>query len=408
VKLPLQGIKVVDLSNVLMAPYATQILGDMGADVIKVEAPEGDPIRNIGPCRHFGMGAIFLNVNRSKRSIVLDLKQPAGRDVLMRLLTDAHVIVSNLRPQVMARLGISYEEVAAVNPRIIYAGMFGYGQKGPYASRPAYDDLIQGAVAIPWLSHMASGEPPHYVPTAIIDRGVALSAVGLINAALLHQERTGEGQRIDIPMFETMASFVLGDHLAGETFDPPLGPPGYARMLTPDRRPYQTKDGYLCVLVYSDRQWRSFFRLLGREAEFERDPRFANMATRTENIGELYAELAALIAERSTAEWLDLLEKADIPAMPLHSLESLLDDPHLAATGFFSTAEHPSEGRLRQMAVPSTWSATQPRATRAVPRLGEDSVAVLREHGYSPGQIRELMAAGITREPDQAASAPSA
>ena len=398
-KLPLQGIKVVDLSNVLMAPHATQILGDLGADVIKVEAPEGDPLRGIGPFRNPGMGAIFLHANRSKRSIVLDLKQPAGREAVMRLLADADLMVYNLRPRVMQRLGLSYDDVARVNPRIVYAGLFGYGQAGPYADRPAYDDLIQGAVAIPWLSHTASGEPPHYVPTAIVDRGVALSAVGLINAALLHQARTGEGQRLDIPMFETMAAFVLGDHMAGETFDPPLGPPGYARMLTPDRRPYRTRDGYLCILVYSDRQWRSFFRLLGREDEFERDPRFASMTTRTRNIEAIYGELAAVIAERTTAEWLALLEDADIPAMPLHSLESLLHDPHLAAVGFFSMTDHPSEGRLRQMAVPSTWSRTQPCAIRPAPRLGEHSVAVLREHGYSDEEIRDLMAAGVTRAP---------
>lgn len=398
-KLPLQGIKVVDLSNVLMAPHATQILGDLGADVIKVEAPEGDPLRGIGPFRNTGMGAIFLHANRSKRSIVLDLKQPAGREAVMRLLADADLMVYNLRPRVMQRLGLSHDDVARVNPRIVYAGLFGYGQAGPYADRPAYDDLIQGAVAIPWLSHTASGEPPRYVPTAIVDRGVALSAVGLINAALLHQARTGEGQRLDIPMFETMAAFVLGDHMAGETFDPPLGPPGYARMLTPDRRPYRTRDGYLCILVYSDRQWRSFFRLLGREDEFEHDPRFANMTTRTRNIEAIYGELAAVIAERTTAEWLALLEDADIPAMPLHSLESLLHDPHLAAVGFFSMTDHPSEGRLRQMTVPSTWSRTQPRATRPTPRLGEHSVGVLREHGYSDEEIRDLMAAGVTRAP---------
>lgn len=395
--LPLEGIKVVDLSTVLMAPYATQILGDLGADVIKVESPEGDPIRNIGPFRHFGMGAIFLNTNRSKRSIVLDLKHPESREVMKRLLADADVMVYNLRPQVVARLGLSYEDVAAINPRIIYAGMFGFGQAGPYAARPAYDDLIQAAVAIPSLAQAASGGEPTYVPTAIIDRGVALSAVGLINAALVHQLRTGQGQKIDIPMFEMMASFVLSDHLAGETFDPPLGPAGYARMLTRNRRPYRTKDGYMCVMVYSDRQWRSFFRLLGREAEFDKDPRFANMATRTQHIDDLYRELATVVAERTTAEWVPLMEQADIPAIPLHSLESLLQDPHLAATGFFSAEDHPTEGRLRHMAVPSTWSATQPRATRHVPRLGENSVEVLREHGFDEQEIEALLRAGVTR-----------
>jgi len=396
---PLQGIRVVDLSNMLMAPYATQILGDMGADVIKVEAPGGDPVRGIGPQRHAGMGAIFLNANRSKRSIVLDLKQPAGLAAATDLLKGADVLVYNMRPQSMARLGLGYEQVAAVNPGIIYAGLFGYGQAGPYAAKPAFDDLIQGAVAVPWLSHAADGSEPRYAPTAIVDRGVALWAVGQISAALYHRGRTGQGQRIDIPMFEMMASFVLGDHLSGHAFDPPAGAPGYARMLNPHRRPFPTKDGYLCVMIYTDRHWRAFFRALGREAEFEQDARYRSMSTRTENIVALYRELAELLLTRTLAEWLELLEQADIPAMPLHSLESLLEDAHLRATSFFSFAEHPSEGRLRQMAYPSTWSATQPRPERPVPRLGEHGAEVLREIGYSDERIDALVRSGATAAP---------
>lgn len=396
---PLDGVQIVDLSTMLMAPYATQILGDMGADVIKVESPEGDPVRGIGPARHPGMGAIFLNINRSKRSVLLDLKQPAGHAAMLDLVRNADVLISNLRPQVMARLDLAYETVREVNPRIIYAGLFGYGQDGPYAGKPAFDDLIQGAVAIPWLAHMADGREPGYVPTAIIDRGVALWAVGQITAALYHQSRTGAGQRIDIPMFEMMASFVLGDHLAGHTFDPPLGPMGYARMLTPDRRPYPTKDGYVCVMIYTDRQWRSFFRAVGRADQFERDPRFKNMTTRSENIAAIYSELATLLATRTTAEWLALLDDADIPATPLHSPDTLLADPHLEATGFFSVVDHPSEGRLREMAVPSTWSVSQPRPTGHAPRLGEHSIEVLREIGYDDQQIAALVESGVTSRP---------
>jgi crotonobetainyl-CoA:carnitine CoA-transferase CaiB-like acyl-CoA transferase len=367
---PLDGVRIVDLSNMLMAPYATQILGDMGADVIKVEAPEGDPVRGIGPLRHPGMGAIFINCNRSKRSIVLDLKNPAGLAVVIDLLKQADVLVFNLRPQSMARLGLGYEAVSRINPRIIYTGLFGYGQAGPYAAKPAFDDLIQGAVAVPWLSHMADGGEPRYAPTAIVDRGVALWAVGQITAALYHRGRTGQGQKIDVPMFEMMASFVLGDHLSGQAFEPPLGAAGYPRMLNAHRHPYPTMDGFVCVMIYTDRHWRAFFKALGREEAFERDPRYRNMTARTENIVALYRELAELLLTRTTAEWLDLFNKADIPAMPLHTLESLLADEHLAATGFFSFDEHPSEGRLRQMAYPSTWSATQPQCSRPVPRLG--------------------------------------
>jgi crotonobetainyl-CoA:carnitine CoA-transferase CaiB-like acyl-CoA transferase len=393
---PLQDIKIVDLSNMLMAPYATQILGDMGADVIKVEAPEGDPVRGIGPLRHPGMGAIFINTNRSKRSIVLDLKNPAGLAAVIDLLKQADVLVYNLRPQSMARLGLSYEAVSKINPRIIYTGLFGYGQTGPYAAKPAFDDLIQGAVAVPWLSHMADGGEPRYAPTAIVDRGVALWAVGQITAALYHRGRTGQGQKIDVPMFEMMASFVLGDHLAGHTFDPPISELGYPRMLNPDRRPYRTKDGYVCVMIYTDRHWRAFFKALGREDEFDRDPRYSSMTTRTENIVALYRELSDLLLMRTTAEWLELFNGADIPAMPLHSPDALVEDAHLEATGFFSFVDHPSEGRLRQMAFPSTWSVTQPHCSRPVPRLGEHSVEVLREIGYSEDRIDALIQSGAT------------
>jgi crotonobetainyl-CoA:carnitine CoA-transferase CaiB-like acyl-CoA transferase len=393
---PLDGVKVIDFSNMLMAPYASQILGDMGADVIKIESPEGDPIRGIGPYRHAGMGAIFLNVNRSKRSIVLDLKKPEGHAAMVDLIKGADILLYNRRPQVMERLELDYERVAKINPRLIYAGLFGYGQSGSYAPRPAFDDLIQGAVAIPWLAHQADGSEPTYAPTAIIDRGVALWAVGQITAALYHQSRSGQGQRIDLPMFEMMASFVLADHLAGHTFEPPIGDLGYARMLTPDRRPYRTKDGYLCVMVYTDRHWRAFFAALGREEEFENDPRFASMTSRTQNIGSIYGELADLLTTRTNDDWMALFNKADIPAIPLHSLETLLEDSHLKESGFFSFIDHPSEGRLREMAVPAEWSETQPSPTRPVPRLGEHSVEVLQEIGYSDGQISELIEAGVT------------
>ena len=394
---PLDGVKIIDFSNMLMAPYATQILGDMGADVIKVEAPGGDPVRLVGPSRNQGMGAIFLNCNRSKRSIVLDVKHPDGLKAVMDLTKSADAMVYNRRPQVMARLGLSYEAVSAVNPRIIYAGLFGYGQDGPYAPKPAFDDLIQGAVAVPWLAHMADGREPAYAPTAIVDRGVGLWAVGQINAALYHQSRTGKGQSIDMPMFEMMASFVLSDHMSGQTFAPNIGAAGYERMLNPDRRPYPTKDGYICVMIYTDRHWQAFFRALGREAEFNNDPRFASMTTRTENIAEIYSELAVLMTDRTTSDWLSLFDAADIPATPLHTLETLIENEHLAKIGFFEIVQHPSEGGLRDMAYPSTWSATQPSASRLAPRLGEHSIQILRELDYDDDQITALVKNSVTK-----------
>lgn len=396
---PLQGVRVVDASTMLMAPYATQILGDMGADVVKVEPPEGDPVRGIGPLRNPGMGAIFLNVNRSKRSVVLDLKRESGRTAMAELVRSADVLVSNLRPAAMLRLGLGYEAVSQVNPRIVYASLYGYGQSGPYAAKPAFDDLIQGAVAIPSLAQMADGGEPRYTPTAIVDRGVALWAVGQINAALFSRERGGGGVKIDIPMFEMMAGFVLGDHLAGHAFDPPLGPVGYARMLNPHRRPYRTRDGFICVMIYTDRHWRSFFRALGREREFDTDPRYSSMTSRTEHIADLYRELAELLETKSSAEWLAFFHGADIPAMPLHTPESLLADEQLRATEFFSVSEHPSEGRLLDLAYPSRWSEGQPGRTRHAPRLGEHSVEVLREVGYDEARIARMLDEGATAQP---------
>ncbi|TXL64612.1 CaiB/BaiF CoA transferase family protein [Zeimonas arvi] len=397
---PLAGIRIVDMTTVLMGPYATQTLADYGADVIKVEPPEGDLVRQIGPARHAGMGPIFLNTNRGKRSICLDLKKPERREVLLRLAAEADALVYNVRPQAMARLGLSWEAVSAVNPRIVYAGVFGYGQDGPYADKPAYDDLIQGACGLPHLIARAGDGTPRYVPTALSDRVVALAAVGAIAATLVDRERTGRGQRVDIPMMETMAGFVLGDHLGGLTFEPPLDAGGYGRQLSPDRRSYRTRDGFVCALVYNDKQWNAFLAAIGREDLPKQDPRFAGFAARIANIDHVNAELARIFETRTTAEWLALLEAADVPVMPMNDLQGLLSDPHLAATGFFRAVEHPSEGRIRDMRIAATWSATQPSPSRPAPRLGEQSDEILREAGFDDARIRELIERGAVRPPD--------
>ena len=397
---PLAGVRIVDMTTVLMGPYATQILGDMGADVIKVEPPRGDGTRELGPMRNPGMGPLFMHVNRSKRSVVLDLKKPSGRAALLRIAKTADVFIYNVRPQAMERLKLSYADLAKVNPRLIYVGTFGFGQSGPYAARPAYDDLIQGAVGLPTLAEVAGADRPRYVPCTIADRTVALNAVAAVAGALFHRERTGEGQSIEIPMFETMAQFVIGDHMAGLTFDPPLGPPGYPRLLAKERRPYATKDGYVCALIYNDKQWKSFFELVGRADILETDPRFANLGSRTRHVDELYRLVGEILATRTTAEWLVALDGADIPVMPLHTVESLLQDPHMRAIGFFETVEHPTEGRIRSMAVPSTWSRSQPAATRLAPRLGEHTMEVLREAGLSDAEISNLVADNATLAPE--------
>ncbi|HWX62556.1 CoA transferase [Bradyrhizobium sp.] len=386
---PLRGMTILDLTTVLMGPYATQILADMGADLIKVESPEGDIVRQLGPGRTKGMGGMFLNANRGKRSIVIDLKQAEGRDTLLRLARAANAIVYNVRPQAMARLGLDYEALAAANPAILYVGLFGYGQTGPYAAKPAYDDLIQGASGIPTLIAMAGDGTPRYVPITIADRVVGLKAVNAILGGLMHQQRTGIGQRIDVPMFEEMAEFVLIDHLGGLTYDPPLDHGGYARLLSRYRRPYKTSDGHICALIYNDKQWKSFFEAIGK-SELLAEPRFATHAARHAHIDEIYQEVGRIFVTRTTAEWRELLERADIPVMPMHTLESILEDPHLEAVGFFRTIEHPVEGRVRQMRVPSTWSESQPEPGGPAPTFGQHGRDILHAAGFSAEEIERL------------------
>lgn len=354
-----------------MGPYASQLLAEMGADVIKVESPDGDIVRQIGKARNPGMSGLFLTANRGKRSIVLDLKAAEDKAELFRIARTCDIFLYNVRPQAMARLGLSYQDLAAANPAIIYAGVFGYGEDGPYAGKPAYDDLIQGASGAASLFALTGGdEAPRYVPLAIADRVVGIHAVNSILAALLHRERTGEGQQVDIPMFETMVTMVMGDHLAGLAFDPPLDQGGYARLLAEDRRPQRTSDGYICALIYNDKHWMKFFEILGRD-DATSDSRYRDHGTRTIHIRDIYRELGAIFLTRTTAEWMKLLEDADIPVMPLHDLHSILDDPHLKASGFFEMIDHPSEGRIRGMRIPSRWSKTQPASARPAPRLGE-------------------------------------
>jgi formyl-CoA transferase len=395
---PLAGVKIIDMTSVLMGPYATQMLGDYGADVIKVESPDGDITRQIGPSRHADMGPIFLNANRSKRSIALDLKTAEGRDVLLRLIAHADVLVYNVRPQAMARLKLDYDSVAAINPRLIYAGMFGFGQDGPYAAKPAYDDLLQGSTGLAHLIARAGDGTPRYVPNALADRVVGLTGVGAILASLVHRDRTGRGQRVDIPMFETMAGFVMGDHMGGLTFEPPLDGGGYSRQMSPDRRPYRTSDGYISVIIYNDKQWNAFFDAAGRD-DLRADPKFSTFAGRLANIDEVYAELGRSFETRSTDEWLRLLIDADIPVMPVHDLQSILKDPHLVANDFFAQVEHPSEGPIRSMRVAATWSETPAQPERLAPQLGQHSREILAEAGFSPDEIAALVKSGVALTP---------
>lgn len=397
---PLDGVKVIDMTSVLMGPYATQMLGDYGADVIKVESPDGDVTRLIGPMRNAGMGPVFLNTNRSKRSICLDLKKPSGRQALLRLIATADVLVYNVRPAAMQRLDLGYETLAELNPKLIYAGVFGFGQDGPYAAKPAYDDLIQGATALPSLNARTSDGTPRYVPNALVDRVVGLTAVGAITASLVHRAKTGRGQRVDIPMFETMASFVMGDHLGGLTYEPPLDKGGYARHLSRDRRPYETADGFICVMVYNDKQWLAFLAAVGRD-DLLADPRYTSFAMRAVNIDIVYAELARIFLTRTTGAWTTLLDEADVPSLPMHDLESILDDPHLVAANMFPVVEHPTEGAIRSMKVSATWSETAVAPSRLAPLLGQHSAEILRDAGMSAEEIATLTRDGVIKMPPE-------
>jgi crotonobetainyl-CoA:carnitine CoA-transferase CaiB-like acyl-CoA transferase len=388
----LEGIRILDMTIVVMGPYATQVLGDFGADVIKVESPSGDTTRKIGPMRNPGMGYVFLNLNRNKRSIAIDLKHPDGLAALFKLAESADVLVSNVRPKAMARLGLTYERLSEANPRLIVAGLVGCAQDGPYADQPVYEDLIQGLTAVPSMLVAAGAQQPIYVPMAFNDRMVGLYAASAILASLLHRERTGRGLEIEIPMFETMVQGTLLEHMGGLTFDPPNGPPGYRRSLNAERRPFPTADGHVCAVIYTDAHWHAFMDLIGQSERMETDPRLRDITARTEHAGEVYSLIGRAMRERTTAEWLEAFSKADIPAAPLHTLESLLDDPHLGKIGFFEPVEHPSEGRILGMAVPGRWSESQPRVRRLAPRLGEHSLEVLREAGVAESTLAELVA----------------
>jgi len=398
---PLEGIRVVDMSAVLAGPVATQTLGDYGADVIKIESPSGDLLRQVGPMRSPAMGPLYLNANYNKRSVCLDLKTEDGREVLLGLIRSADIFVTNSRPKAMMRLGLSYDTIQTVKPDIIYTALLGFSEDGCYSGKPAYDDLIQGAVGLSFLQARASGGVPRYFPNAIADRTFGMAAANAILAALVHRHRTGEGQRVDIPMFETVAQFVLGDHLGGLSFDPPLDDGGYHRLTSKARRPYRTRDGYICLLLYSDTQWTRFLEVTGKPSALAGDNRFSSFAGRQEHFEDLCRAIGEVIKTKTSAAWLALLETADIPVMPMHSLRSMLDDPHLKEVGFFETYDHPGEGRLRRTKVPVKWSRTQPDTLRPPPAVGEHTIEVLLEAGLSEDTIYELLQSGAVSAPAQ-------
>ncbi|HTV30015.1 MAG TPA: CoA transferase [Xanthobacteraceae bacterium] len=391
---PLAGVRILDLTSVVAGPLATQMLGDMGADVIKIEAPEGDAPRHTGPARSPGMAALFMGLNRSKRSLVLDLKIDAAKDALWRLIATADVLVHSMRPQKIAKLGFGHEAVCGKNPRLVYAALHGYRDGGPYSGQPAYDDVIQGQSGIAALMAQMGGEP-RYAPMILADKTCALSIAGAISAALFARERTGHGQFVEIPMFEQMVAFVLGEHLFGHNFVPPLGTLGYTRVTAPWRRPYKTKDGYLCMMAYTQAHWRKFWTMVGKP-EMMSDPRFDSIASRAKNVIAIYELAGRCIADRTTDEWLAGLRELEIPAARMSTLDDLFADPQLAASGFFKRANHPSEGEILYTDLPVRFDGTSSTSERLQPRLGEHSFEVLREAGFSENEIETLAQSGAT------------
>ena len=394
---PLAGIRVLDMTSVVVGPICTRTLADQGAEVIKVEAPEGDLLRHLaGIGRHPGMSGKFINFNRNKRSLCVDLRQTAAVDAVRALAARADVFVSNIRPASLARLGLDAAGLAAANPRLIACSILGFGSGGPYAEAPAYDTVIQAAGGVAATFERSIGEP-RYVPMVMADHITGLIAAQSIGFALYRREKTGVGEMIEVPMLENIAGFVLTEHLGSATFDPPIGPSGDARLLSPDGKPVKTADGYISLSANTNTQAFAFFRLIGRP-ELCDDPRFSTAFARTQNTPEYFAIRAEAMLTRTSAEWLVLLRQADIPAGPYNSIDGLLKDPHLKAVEFVGTEDHPSEGRIRRTRVANVFSGGMRQALLPAPRLGEHTRAILAEAGCEEAAITAMLAAGAAMQ----------
>jgi crotonobetainyl-CoA:carnitine CoA-transferase CaiB-like acyl-CoA transferase len=398
---PLDGVTVVDLTTTFSGPYGTLHLAQMGADVIKVESPSGgDVTRSLVRGRHVGMSPLFLNLNHGKRSVSLDLKHKEGNAALRRVLTNADVFVHNMRKSAAARLGLTYSDLRAVNDSLVYGSISGFGEGGPYSDRPAYDDIIQAMSGIASLQRLEDGRPT-YVRSVVADKVCGLSMANAVLAGLLARQQTGVGTAIEIPMYETMASFMLVEHMVGETYCPPVGAAVYSRSASVYRRPYRTADGYLSVLVYTDSQWRRFLNLAGR-ADLIEDERFATAEARTVSVDFIYAFVEEVMGSDTTEKWLDRLRDADIPAGPIQTIDELLTDDHLEAVALIAEVEHPTEGRIRVIRPAPVFGADpQPPPPKLAPRLGADTRAVLVAAGYTSRQVDGLIASKAAYEPER-------
>ena len=385
----LSGLRVLDLTTVIYGPYTTQMLGDFGADVIKIEAPGGDLTRDIGVARNPKMTALFLGSNRNKRSVVLDLKREPARAALWRLIDGADMLVHNIRPQKMAKLGFDPDSVLKRNENIVYGALLGYREDGPYGGMPAYDDVIQGQSGLAGTFQARDGEPV-LMPTIVADKTAALLAANGLMAGMIQRLRTGKGIYVETSMFEGLVGYTLLEHQDGTVFRPPLSEPGYPRALSPERRPHRTADGYLCLLAYTDDQWRRFWQLIG-QPERGKDLRFSSVGARAGNINALYRIAGEALLTADTASWLDRLRQAEIPAGPVNRLGDLRDDHHLRATGFFRAFDHPSEGAMEIPDTAFRFDRHPLPIHKPQPRLGEHGREVLVEAGLSEGEIEEAL-----------------
>jgi len=391
---PLKDLKIIELTSVVLGPWAAQILADMGAEVIKVEAPFGDSNRQLGASRNPNMAALYLSNNRNKRSLVLDLKQASARDALLAIIKDSDVFLHNNRPQVMTKLKLEYSDIKSVNENIIYCGTYGYSKDGPYGEKGALDDSIQAASGIAALNELVLGEP-RYLPTVVADKTTAITVVYSILAALFHRERTGHGQAVEVPMFETMVSFVMAEHIWGEVFEPPLGKAGYTRLMSHHRKPYKTKDGYIAVLPYMNNHWKTFCEKAGRQDLID-DDRFKNLSSRVENIDDTYAETGKILSTKTTQEWLDIFADTKVPVIVVNSLDDLFTDPHLEAVGFWQEFDHPTEGKLKMPGFPAKFSETPATIRKHAPNFGEHSIEILAEAGIDEETINEMIESKAT------------
>ncbi|MEO1929824.1 MAG: CoA transferase [Gammaproteobacteria bacterium] len=391
---PLKGLKIIELTSVVLGPWAAQILADMGAEVVKVEAPFGDSNRQLGASRNPNMAALYLSNNRNKRSLVLDLKQSSARDALLAIVKDCDVFLHNNRPQVMTKFKLEYNDIKAVNENIIYCGTYGYSKDGPYGEKGALDDSIQAASGIAALNELVLGEP-RYLPTVVADKTTAITVVYSILAALFHRERTGKGQEIEVPMFETMVSFVMAEHIWGEIFEPPLGKAGYTRLMSHHRKPYKTKDGYIAVLPYMNNHWKTFCEKAERQDLIE-DDRFKNLSSRVKNIDDTYSETGKILATKTTQEWLDIFADTKVPVIIVNSLDDLFTDPHLEAVGFWQDFDHPTEGKLKMPGFPVKFSETPATIRKHAPNFGEHSLEILDEAGIDEETIKQMIQSKAT------------